>query len=306
MPQHSLYGEWTEGWIPALGYPKYEVNHLSEIRNVTTKRLLKPDNDFRVWLYTEVGKDHKYVYFIALTSFFPNIPRLKTIDHFIENNRKNNHINNLQWMTLRENLQKSHIVNPRKSGLARAKAVEQWTKEGKVAEFMSTTEAMRVTGIQHGNISACADGRYTHAGNFIWKWKSNTNVDLEGEIWATSDRLKSLFEQYGVSQRVIEKVRISNKGRVMNTFGKKTKGHKQTYSGYRKFKMFKMHQLVWSVFGDRAPKPGEYICHNDMIPKDENGCMSNAIEHLRLDTPSNNIKESHLCGMLSKYHKSKA
>jgi len=44
-------------------------------------------------------------------------------------------------------------------------------------------------------------------------------------------------------------------------------------------------------FGDREPNQREYILHDDSQPLDEDGCVSNAIHHLRLGTASENMKE---------------
>ena len=70
---------------------------------------------------------------------------------------------------------------------------------------------------------------------------------------------------------------------------------------YRRACHFKVHQLVWAAWGDRAPNPGEFILHDDTQPLDEEGCYSNAIQHLRLGTQSENMKECWTVGAKSYY-----
>lgn len=55
---------------------------------------------------------------------------------------------------------------------AHAKAVQQYSKNGEpVAEYASTREAERVTGVKNQGISLCCLGRAKTAGGYIWKFK---------------------------------------------------------------------------------------------------------------------------------------
>ena len=54
------------------------------------------------------------------------------------------------------------------------KRVLQYTKDGKfVAEFNSCSEAERLTGIKHQNISKCCTGKLPQTGGFIWRYIDN-------------------------------------------------------------------------------------------------------------------------------------
>lgn len=122
--------------------------------------------------------------------------------------------------------------------------------------------------------------------------------DLEGEQWGTSERLQQRLRSTRVggqprSEATIEHLRVSNRGRVQNRWGKRTWGARQHYTLYRRIMGLKIHTMVWDVWGHRAPSPGEYILHDDQQPLDAEGCVSNDIRHLRLGTQSENIKEWH-------------
>jgi len=299
MPFHSaydkqsklFYGYWQEGWLNVPGFEGlYEVNHLSEVRNIKTKRLLKSSHvinltkDKRVELM-------KPRYHLALMAFFPLIlPNGRTCDH-LDENYKNNHISNLQWATASENSSKSQLLRPRFKKTI--KPVEQWSADGKtkIAEFASVNDAIKATGIT--GITGCARGRHKTAKGFQWRYKiSEDQKDLPGEEWKTS---ATLIEMTGNP-----KLRISNLGRILTTIGVKTKGAicpRPNTAGHRQFARYRVHQLVWAVWGDGRPVPKFtdplIICHDDKQPRDEDGCVSNAIAHLRLDTRSANTTEYH-------------
>lgn len=300
MPIHPIfdrasklfYGFWTKGWRDIVGYEEiYEVNHISNVRNKKTRKILKPDADFRVRLTDKNGhRRMKKIYHLALQAFFPHIPQLgRGVDH-IDEDHTYHYINNLQWMKSGPNASKSLRLRPRKNGMARSKPIEQWSKDGTVfiREFASACEATRETKIAQGHISNCANGESKSAGGYLWKYK--LQPDLPNEIWATHDRLQAFLKN--------PKERISNMGRIMTAKGIKTKGSKvHGTKGHRKYANHYVHQLVWAVWGDERPVPKEgdslVICHNDSIPRDEDDCVSNAIEHLRLDTHSENTREWH-------------
>ena len=75
---------------------------------------------------------HRYVY----ECFYGNIPKDKEVDH-IDNNKINNNIKNLQLLTPKENMSKSH-----------SKKVKSYnTKTKEVQIYKSVTEASKVLGI---------------------------------------------------------------------------------------------------------------------------------------------------------------
>jgi len=300
MPFHSVYdieskqfyGEWQEGWRNVPGFEGlYEVNHLSEVRNIRTQKLFQFDGN------VHLTNKHKGVqlnvprYHLTLLAFFPLIPRNgRTVDH-IDENYKNNHVSNLQWMPASENVRKSQLLRPHNPRNKRP--IEQWSIDGKtkIAEFALVKDAKKATGFT--NITQCARGISKTAGGYIWRYKVlDDHKDLPGEEWKTNETLIEMTSN--------PKLRVSNLGRILSTFGVKTKGAKGTrrnVAGHRKFAGYYVHQLVWAVWGDGRPVPKRgdplVICHDDQQPRDEDNCVSNAITHLRLDTRSANTKEYH-------------
>lgn len=60
-----------------------------------------------------------------------------------------------------------------------SKPVFQYTKDLEfIAEYPSTHEAERQTGIRSGNIVACCNGKYNYAGGFVWIYKGHSLPDI--------------------------------------------------------------------------------------------------------------------------------
>ena len=306
MPLHPVYGHYENGWKVISDFPNYSVNELSQVTNIKRKRMLKHDSKFSVHLRNKNEMIHAFIYNLSLTTFFPHIKRNgRTVDHIKEGDRSNNHIENLQWLTQKQQNIKSSKLQPRNGGPKRSRAIEQWSLDGttKIAEFVSSMAAERECKSQNifvwnAHISACANGRRKSCGGFIWKLKYDITQDnLENEEFKTSEKLKEILGTIKIqgkplTKHSISKIKVSNKGRILTATGIKTKGKIGGNQPKYRFYYLGIAKLVWSVFGDRQPGitahgEKEFICHDLSIPLDEDGCFSNAIEHLRLDTASN-------------------
>lgn len=296
MPIHPKYGSYDLGWKKIVDFPNYEINEHFQIRNITSGSISTGDshNRFRFRKHNKIY--HRHIYRICLITFFPTIVPLETVDH-IDENHNHHHIENLQWMTRSDNVQKSNSIRPRNNGKARSKPVQQWSCDRKtlIMEFISLMDASKKTGINVGNIGACARGKQSTAKGFYWKYKNqDDHQDLHGEEWKTSDELKKILQKYRptkpLSEKSINKILVSNMGRILTSKGIKTKGHIHNIK-YRRYAGAYVHQLVWSVWGTEPIDNTKQILHDDSQPLDEDGCVSNAIKYLRLGTQSENMKE---------------
>lgn len=112
-----------EIWKPIKGYEGlYEVSNLGRVKsldrfvNASIKnqkqvlkqgKILKPYKDIRGYLKVSLSKENKrtikFVHRLVSEAFIPNINNLSQVNH-IDGNKVNNHIENLEWCSCKENI----------------------------------------------------------------------------------------------------------------------------------------------------------------------------------------------------------
>ena len=112
--------------------------------------------------------------------FILNPENKPTVNHK-DGIKTNNFDWNLEWATVRENVQHSYdtglkfAIKGAKNVLS--KSVTQYDMNlNKIADFGSTLEAQRITGISRRCISYCANGITRWAGGYIWKYNVQETV----------------------------------------------------------------------------------------------------------------------------------
>ena len=101
------------------GFINYEVSNYGNVRNIKTKRVLKPNLEKGGYQYVNLymnkiitlKKNHRLV----AETFLDNPQDKKCVDH-IDNNKLNNHLINLRYATISENNQNSTISSRNTSG----------------------------------------------------------------------------------------------------------------------------------------------------------------------------------------------
>jgi hypothetical protein len=175
-----------ETWKPIKGYEGwYEVSNLGNVRSLDRKvdfddgryanykgKTLKTSLNNNGYYTTSLWKNSKskiaYIHRLLAENFIPNPENKRLVNH-IDGNKLNNHISNLEWVTVLENVRHSQ-----KTGLTPethvAKRVSQYDKNGNyIASYFSYYEAAKVVNGDHSKISLVVRGiRKTHKG-FIWK-----------------------------------------------------------------------------------------------------------------------------------------
>lgn len=139
-------------------------------------------------------KPHGLIHRIVYYSWNPTAKVEGMHVHHLDENPRNNALSNLSLLTASEhrrlhNTKRTGEKNPMygKFGAEHhnSKPVRQYTKEGVfVAEYASTHEASRMTGVNQSSISMCCNHKPRHntAGGFIWRFKDDplsTNNNLE-------------------------------------------------------------------------------------------------------------------------------
>lgn len=171
-----------EIWKDVVGFEGlYKVSNCGRVFSIKRNIILKQNVNgrgqgyFQVGLYN--GKNHtKPIHRLVAEAFIPNPNEYPQVNH-IDEDAKNNHVDNLEWCTSRHNnnhgtRNKRISESERSSPKKKRYAISQYTLDGQfVRTFSSATEAGR-HGFTKSHILDCARGssRFSHSQGYIWKF----------------------------------------------------------------------------------------------------------------------------------------
>ena len=139
----------------------YAITSCGKVWSYKRKKFLKPEADKDGYLIVCLCKDYEKkmcrVHRLVAEAYLPNPDNLPQVDH-IDNDKTHNYLQNLQWITNRDNNRKS-----------KNKPILQYTLDG---EFVREWECAADVGKKASkNICSCLKGRTKSAYNYIWKYK---------------------------------------------------------------------------------------------------------------------------------------
>ena len=103
---------WKRVFYPPYGFLNYEVNECGIVRNINSKRVCKPvldgDNEYisvSLVINTITGRCKLFkVHRLVAIAFKPIRLKYQTDVNHIDGNKQNNHIDNLEWISPRDNV----------------------------------------------------------------------------------------------------------------------------------------------------------------------------------------------------------
>lgn len=173
-----------EIWKPVVGYEKfYEVSSLGRVRSLDRydsrghrrsgcirKLIMEKNGYLRITL-----KDKKhFVHRLVAEAFIPNTENKLYIDH-INTIRSDNRVENLRWVTIKENNNNPLTLKKHRNASLgnknpRHRKVLQYDKYGKfIRKWETITEAETALNLTH-KIHFVCQGKGKTCGGYIWKY----------------------------------------------------------------------------------------------------------------------------------------
>lgn len=99
-----------EIWKPIKGYENYVVSNYGRVKSLKKDIILKHWNNNSGYQVVKLNRKGKLVHRLVAIAFLENNDNLQHVDH-IDNNKDNNCVSNLQWVTPSYNIQKAYRDN---------------------------------------------------------------------------------------------------------------------------------------------------------------------------------------------------
>ena len=173
----------TERFAPIEGFPDYQITSHGRVFSLKSGKMneLKQRKNNRGYLMANLRKDNKHycktVHRLVAQAFILN-PENKTDVNHIDEDKTNNHVSNLEWVTHKENCnhgtrnERTSKTNSdgRMKGINHpsARAVIGFKINGcdiKYYKYMCEGEK---DGFDHSTISKCCNGKLKKHKNYVW------------------------------------------------------------------------------------------------------------------------------------------
>ena len=149
----------------------YQISNKGRVKSLKygKERILRAhdngDGYLKVQLYKNTACQYRYIHRLVAIAFIQNPDNKPQVNHKDEN-KKNNCVENLEWITCIDNCN----YGTRNERVSRK--ILQYSKSGEfIREWQSAAEVERVLGIDNSNITKCCKGKRKYAGSFIWRYK---------------------------------------------------------------------------------------------------------------------------------------
>jgi hypothetical protein len=145
-------------------FSNYKINDYGQLKNQHNKNLNPATNKlYKIVVLTDKTTKKRYnvrIHQLVATIFLPN-PNNYLIVHHKDNNRENNNILNLEWVTHTQNI-----------NFSQAKKIGQFTLNDKlIKEFNSVNDVFKELNKKYGsNIGKVCNGERKTAFGYKWKW----------------------------------------------------------------------------------------------------------------------------------------
>lgn len=234
----------------------YYITKDGRCYNSRTNKFLKGQincrNHYKTYIITlpDGSKKRLYAHRLVAIAFIPNPDNKPEINH-IDGNKENNYVDNLEWVTSKEN--KAHAWN---KGLYQTDHVFCFNKNKElVAEYLSIQDAARCVGIAHSIIQqelhkspkTLSGGFYWAAGPILGETKEYSNLGRAKKVNQYNRQGKYImtYDSTGIAAKAV--------GGVPSHIGECCRGKIKTYKGF----VWKYVEDIVSSFDESQSSPQE-------------------------------------------------
>ena len=161
-------------WRTITEASNYEVSTNGQVRNRTTKKILKGRLSKNGYLQVSIKIDatqkfcNRYIHRLVALHFIQNPNNKREVNH-IDGNKENNTLSNLEWVTSSENQKHRHLIGNKKTS---NRHIGMFNKKGKmVKDFNSILEAVAYFNkTSRVNIDNALQGKQYTAYGYVWKY----------------------------------------------------------------------------------------------------------------------------------------
>ena len=216
--------EWRRIDLPELADYNYEVSNLGNVRNANTNKIIKQCLDKKGYEQLCLGDSNRHrltykVHRLVALAFIPNPENKPQVNHL--GAKDDNRLCMLEWATAKENSlhgAKKNRMNKHNQVLSIAKINK---KTNEIIKIYKSIIDIENDGYTYRKVYKCINGEnHTHLG-YKWQtheknknYKTNSNNDLENEIW------KSLKDSMYNEVNIYKNHSVSNYGRVKGFYDK--------------------------------------------------------------------------------------
>ena len=273
--------EIEEVWKQVKDYEDYyEVSNLGKIKSLhKSSNIILKDSNRGTYLAVTLNKKGIQktfnVHRLVASTFLQEPADDKYVINHKNGNKFNNVVNNLEWITVKEN---NKHARDTKLNIPKKLRVSQYTLDGTFIEtFNSIIEAMNKTGFRDTKISSVCKGKRNHVGEFIWKY---TDFEYKPDEEPAGKMLE------GYSRYIITtdgKIYSKSSKKYLSTRENSGYNYVTLYNNSKKGKDFSIHYLVGKVY---IPNPKNY----PMLNHKNYNKIDNRVENLEWISYSENMK----------------